>query len=573
MKDSETMKLKIRTGKDIQAIELLTEHPEGWVEVEGKYEWKKLEKPLQLDYETEEFRYWSVEHRPQNHQMRYGFLLKSEREECLYVERGYFQPDDAFIKNDINSYFAFPYMHTSEVFRAPEWVKETVWYQIMPDRFYNPMDKNWGQKQELDQYSLHGGTLKGVIEKLPYLQKLGITGLYLTPVFKSPTAHKYDTTDYYQIDPNFGTKQELKSLVKEAHDRGMKVLLDGVFNHIGEESEVFKDVLDKGKKSKYYDWFYLEHENLFDEKGQRNSSSYRHFTPNMPKLNTLNPEVQSYILDIAEYWIKETNCDGWRLDVANEVDHHFWKLFRKKVKAVKSDAYIIGEIWHNSDPWLKGDEFDGVMNYPLSKPILEWLASERIDSNTFVEQFVRALTQYSDNVNQGMMTLLDSHDTERLLTYAEGDQRKAEMCLALLSLLPGSLSLYYGTEIGMTGGEDPNNRKPMKWENEGKHPLYQFIQRILEQRKKQKDLFCANDFAFEKLKGGGLLIRKETGNAQALFIVNRSLEAIKITSYIEEDKESEVRDIKKDKIVSEKDTIEVDAKDYGFFLVKKFGTF
>ncbi|WP_207942375.1 cyclomaltodextrinase/maltogenic alpha-amylase/neopullulanase [Enterococcus sp. DIV2402] len=461
--DAQTLHFRLRSKRDdLLSVTLLIDHEDGWLPNEkGVWMWQKKQVTMRKEFSTELFDYWFAEIQPHNLKARYGFLLDDGQTQVLFVERGFFSPDDEFIQNDINSYFSFPYIHENDLFVAPAWVKETVWYQIFPERFANGDVTNDPQKTHawssassavLGEFEFYGGDLRGIINKLPYLADLGISGIYLTPIFKSPTSHKYDTEDYFEIDPHFGTKEDLRELVDKAHQLGIRIMLDAVFNHIGWTSYQFKDAQTKGKTSKYYDWFYFEED------------SYLNFSYHMPKLNTSHPEVIDYLIQVASYWILEADIDGWRLDVANEVDHQFWKKFRAAVKSIKPDVYICGELWHDSQAWLNGDQFDGVMNYPLAKPIQEWLATERLNGYEFLEQFVHAYTRYPKNQNLGMMTLLDSHDTPRIITSAQNDYRKVDMCFALLATTPGSICFYYGSEIYLQGEDDPDNRRCMNWE-------------------------------------------------------------------------------------------------------------
>ncbi|WP_255612727.1 glycoside hydrolase family 13 protein [Marinilactibacillus sp. Marseille-P9653] len=524
MKDVQTMCLTIRTARDIECVYLLTDHPDGWVKGSEGYYWKKEKTKMQLLFQTTLYDYWQIEHRPYNHQMRYGFILETHEERALYIERGWFSPDDVFIGNDINSYFAFPYLHESEVFQAPKWVKEIVWYQVMPDRFYNPENISWGSKEQLGQYDFHNGTLEGIRKKLPYLKNLGISGIYLTPIFQSPTAHRYDTENYFEIDPRLGSKEIFKSLVDDAHTLGIRILLDGVFNHIGDQSVYFQDVLKNGEQSAYKDWFYIEQFPLESAEGIRLDTHYRHFTPNMPKLNTLNKEVQKYLIDVALYWVETFGIDGWRLDVVNEIDHAFLRLLRSRLKSAYPDCYIVGEIWHNADSWLLGDQLDGVMNYPLGKPILEWAAAGRISTADFQEQFVQALLQYSENIQQGMLTLLDSHDAPRLYEYTGFDRNKTELCLTMLFLLPGSICLYYGTEMGMSGYEDPENRKPMQWTKSQAVDFKEHIQLLSRLRRSDQELLARNRFTFLEVQNDVLVLKKETETHALYLLINKSSE-------------------------------------------------
>lgn len=508
--------LRIRSKRDdLTNVYVLMSSEEGWKEnSKGQWIWGKSKVQMVKEFSTELYDYWFLEVTPPELKMRYGFLLQKDEKEELFIERGFFSVDDDYIQNDINSYFSFPYLHTKDVFNPPSWVKDTVWYQIFPDRFNNGDLSNdvlgtnsWENTTApaVGEYEFYGGDLEGIIEKIPYLEELGITGIYLTPIFKAPSSHKYDTEDYYEIDSSFGDKETLRRLVDLAHEKGIRIMLDAVFNHIGKNSYQFQDAWQKREKSIYYDWFFFD------------GDHYLNFSPNMPKLNTNNPEVIAYLIDIATYWIKETNIDGWRLDVANEVDHEFWRQFRRATKAIKPDTYICGEIWHDSQAWLNGDQFDGVMNYPLAKPIQEWIAAGRIDGIDFVEQFVHAYTRYSKNVNDGMMTLLDSHDTQRIINCADYDQQKVDMCFALLSTVPGSICFYYGSEIYLQGEEDPDNRRPMIW---GEVASESNLKQLISLRNEYSAMGSSGDYAFLYYDNSTVMFKKYSQTETIYFLFN-----------------------------------------------------
>lgn len=496
-----TVAIRLRTAaNDVESVNLAYGYD--WIEEEGVWNWNRRLLPMYIEHETAMFTYWRVEIAIDEikYQLRYGFELTSGSEKYLYIERGFFFVDDQAVRNDINSFFAFPYLHNAEIVASPAWVNETIWYQIFPDRFCNGDTKNdpagvhaWSDTI-LGAYENYGGDIAGIIEKLDYLKELGITGLYLTPIFVSPTSHKYDTTDYFEIDPHFGTKEEFKKLVEQAHERGIKIMLDAVYNHIGASSKQFQDVLEKGKDSVYYDWFYIEKESIVDTDGNLDKTAYRNFDQNMPKLNTQHPEVIQYLLDVSTYWIREFDIDAWRLDVANEVDHEFWRQFRKAVRSVKEDVYILGETWHDSYPWLLGDQFDATMNYPLTRPILEWVVSEHTDANFFQQTFVEAIVRYSDGVNKGMFNLLDSHDTPRLLTVAKGNVKRVEAAYALLYTAPGTPCIYYGSEMLLDGANDPDCRKPMPWDKT-RPEMFGQLQKLIQLRKDYPEL-RGNDLDF-----------------------------------------------------------------------------
>lgn len=529
--DEKTVHIKLRTAKDdIKIASLLFDHPKGWEpDDNGVYHWYKQKIAMEKIATTALFDYWFIAVVPPNYNMRYGFVLEgnTSEERLLFIERGFFDLEDKVIQDDINSYFAFPYINGIDIFTVPAWVKKMQWYQIFPDRFAKDGTENenivaW-ETQPPSNKVYYGGNLQGIIGKLDYLEELGVNGIYLTPIFKGQSVHKYDTIDYFEIDPCFGTKEDLQQLIEQMHKRGMKIMLDAVFNHIGSDAPQFQDVIMKGKNSKYYDWFYLESWPITDEAGTLLPQHYRNFAPQMPKLNTENPEVIEYLLSVATYWIKEFNIDAWRLDVANEVDHAFWRLFRQSVKKVKSDIYILGETWHDSTPWLLGEQFDGTMNYPLTKPIVEWLVCGHLDGVAFHEQLVKVLYQYSENIKLGMFNLLDSHDTPRLLYLARGNVERVMLAYTMLFLLPGSPCIFYGSEAGLDGGQDPLCRQSFPWNKDIQHTvLYQHLKKLYHLRKQEYCLGNESRLVFHKVTSDVLVFSKQTTTNQYLIILNGS---------------------------------------------------
>ena len=197
----------------------------------------------------------------------------------------------------------------------------------------------WRNKGSVTNQEFFGGDLPGIISKLDYLKELGVSGLYLTPINEAPSSHKYDTTDYQKIDPHFGTEETMKVLVQEAHNRGMRIMLDGVFNHTGKGFEPWQDVLKKGPESEYFDWFMINEWPFREGVNRAREKQYYTFAffDSMPKLNTNNPKVREYLLSVCENWVKAYDVDGIRLDVANEISHVFCKELRIRLKAIKPD--------------------------------------------------------------------------------------------------------------------------------------------------------------------------------------------------------------------------------------------
>lgn len=355
---------------------------------------------------------------------------------------------------------------TSELtYNAPNWVKDAIFYQIFPDRFCNGNSLNdpentaiWGDLPTRDNF--FGGDLEGIIQKLDYLQGLGINALYLNPIFKARTNHRYDTSDYFQVDPVLGTNTLLKELVNQAHQRSMHILLDGVFNHCGDSFAPFLDVTQKGASSEYADWFIVRGYPL-----QKHPLNYLTCggCEYLPKFNHQNRSVQEYILKVGDYWLKETGVDGWRLDVPFKVPVALWKEFRKTIKKTNPQAYLVGEIWREGQSWLKGDLFDGVTNYRLRDLIYDFVLTNLLDGEDFGYELQTLLTSHGPAAFS-MLNLLDSHDTPRVLTSFKGDIEKLRLAMTLLMTLPGAPMIYYGDEIGLLGETDPDCRRCFPWD-------------------------------------------------------------------------------------------------------------
>ncbi|PTX65003.1 glycosidase [Melghirimyces profundicolus] len=417
--------------------------------------------------------------------VRYVFYLEDPMGGCWYGEKGIFNN-----RREAGD-FQFAYICHSHLFEIPDWAYDGVVYQIFPERFYNGDPGNdpaevepWNKGARPKANSFYGGDLQGIIDQLSYLKELGVNLIYLTPIFKSPSNHKYDTTDYYRIDPHFGDLDTLKKLVDKAHRLGMRVMLDAVINHAGYGFFAFQDVLKNGADSKYADWFYIQEFPVVTEPVP-NYETFANDVWTMPKLNMSHPEVAAYFLDMAEYWIKEAGIDGWRLDVANEVDPDFWRAFRKRVKKANPDALIVGEIWHDSGPWLQGDQFDSVMNYLFRDAVMQFFATREIGADVFDAQLAKSRMLYREQALYAMFNLLDSHDTERFLTACGGREERMRLAVLFQMTYLGMPMIYYGDEAGMDGETDPDCRRPMLWRESDRNgelfTLYQALLRIRRQ--------------------------------------------------------------------------------------------
>ncbi|WP_100489593.1 glycoside hydrolase family 13 protein [Sporolactobacillus pectinivorans] len=539
--DNDTLHIKIRTKKnDVRCVSMIYGDPfEAVQDTNGKYEWISTKTEMEKIVQTDLHDYWFAAIKPPFHRLQYGFILTgNDGDTAFYGDRGFLSADRQ-AETQPDNFFKFPFIHETDRFKAPDWVKSTVWYQIFPERFANGNPSlspenvlPWGSKDP-GREDFFGGDLQGIIDHLDYLQNLGIGGIYLNPIFAAPTNHKYDTLDYFSIDPHFGDKETFRRLVQEAHKRGIRIMLDAVFNHIGSTSEQWRDVVKNEENSRYRDWFHIrsfpvrESENgNFEGKTTLSFDTFA-FTPKMPKLNTANPEVQNYLLDIATYWIRTFDIDGWRLDVANEVDHAFWKKFHQAVIAAKSDCYIVGEIWHNAWNWLQGDEFHSVMNYPLTQSIIDFFIEDKITAAQTVSTVNEHFMKYMQQANEVSFNLLDSHDTARILTKAKGDKQKVKQALAFLFAQTGSPCIYYGTEIGMAGGNDPLCRKCMIWDEDKQDAdMLAFTKKLISLRKKFQTvmIYGTLDWLIVNDQKNLLCFRKKYNGHALIFIFNHGSE-------------------------------------------------
>lgn len=419
---------------------------------------KQFRQELELIASDANFDYYGTTLCLDDPRLAYVFYFENNDKSYYFCEDGL-----VFTYNFNLAYFnsfQFAYINDDDVIRNVEWLNNAVFYQIFVDRFCktdtakSKINAKWCDLPT--PMSFFGGNLDGITENLDYIKGLGATAIYLTPIFKSNSNHKYDTIDFYCVDESFGDKESLKRLVEKAHEKGMRVVLDAVFNHVSRDFEQFKDVIKYGKKSKYFDWFVID-----GEKVEQNPPNYACFgdCEYMPKLNTCNKEVQNYLIGVMVYWMKECDVDGWRLDVSDEVSHGFWRKAREAVKAQKSNAALIGENWHNSESFLRGDQFDSIMNYALTKRMIDFWVDESIDEKQLAGQLNSLYMRYSDVTNNMMFNLLDSHDTARFYTQIKKDSNRLLCAIATLIFLPGSFNLYYGTDILLEGEYDPDCRR------------------------------------------------------------------------------------------------------------------
>lgn len=392
---------------------------------------------------------------------------------------------------------------------TPDWVKRAVFYQIFPDRFARGQRaihpngvqfREWGAPPALQGFQ--GGDLYGVAERLDYLHELGIDAIYLNPIFSSASNHRYHTFDYMTVDPLLGGNAALRFLLDEAHARGMRIVLDGVFNHASRGFWPFHHILECGGNSPYIDWFLIDDWPLNPyPRAEGEALNYAAWwgLPALPKFNIQNPGVRDYLLGVARYWI-DFGIDGWRLDVAEEIDDaEFWRDFRRTVREGNPEAYIVGEIWHDAVEWLVGDRFDAVMNYVFSRAALGFFGARTLRTDhrpggyalapltagQFARQIDRMIRLHHPEVTHAQLNLIDSHDTPRMLWFVAGDESAARLCTLFQMTMPGAPCLYYGSEIGMTGGPDPDCRGAFPWNQPQtwNHDLLDFTKRAIALRR------------------------------------------------------------------------------------------
>ncbi|BAY14569.1 alpha amylase catalytic region [Anabaenopsis circularis NIES-21] len=429
--------------------------------------------------------------------------------------------------------------------QTPDWVKHAVFYQIFPDRFARSKQprkrllhearwEDWEAMPTLQGYK--GGDLWGIIEGLDHIQGLGINAIYFTPIFQSASNHRYHTHDYYQVDPLLGGNEAFKDLLEAAHQRNIKVVLDGVFNHSSRGFFFFHDVLENGPHSPWVNWFKIHGWPLSAYNGDF-PANYEGWADNraLPVFNHDNPEVREYIMEIAEYWIK-FGIDGWRLDVPFEIKTPgFWQEFRERVKAINPEAYIVGEVWGDSREWLDGTQFDGVMNYLFAGPTIAFTAGDRVvleqvqsrDYQPYPPLFaaeyatkIQELLQlYPWEIQLTQLNLLASHDTARLMTIAGGDKASIQLSTLLLLTFPGAPSIYYGDEVGLPGAIDPDSRRGFPLEANWDQEILQTHRQLIDIRQAYQALRIGH-YQVLYVQGTLYVFARTLGTEELMIVVN-----------------------------------------------------
>ncbi len=415
------------------------------------------------------FDYYEVTLEHPYKRINYYFELIAEEERVLYY-------GDCFMDgcvDDRSEYYQFPFNHRADLVKPPGWAKDAIIYNIFPDSFatgreYISLESMEKEKDgEIFRGKL-GGTIKGITENVDYIKGLGFNAIYINPIFAAGEYHKYDLIDYFHIDPCFGTDEEFRKMVQVYHENGLKVIVDGVFNHCGWRFFAFHDVVEKGEDSPYKDWFYRLSFPVIRPEDAETYPDYECFGYErmMPKLNGQNPEVIEYFCRVCRHWLKEFQIDGWRLDVASEVNDEFWNCFYKAAKEVNSDAFLIGEVWESARHWLDGKKFDSTMNYDFRKHCRRFFAEESIDAFEFDGRVTNMRMRYREQSVYAQLNLLDSHDVSRFLSLCGNDEKRYKLAIIFQMTFPGVPSVFYGDERGISGELEEEYRAPMPWKEE-----------------------------------------------------------------------------------------------------------
>ena len=525
-------------------------------------------RPLELEMyaETDRFKFWNLNFNFRATVSKFSFAAQTEDELNIYFGTSgvanFISPSEKWIYSSED----FP-RHT-----IPDWVYGGVMYQIFPERFRNGNDEITPEnaipwESTPTRLDFHGGDLHGVTEKIDYIKDLGVNIIYLNPIFLSSSTHKYDAWDHFKVDDTFGGDEALKDLINEAHSRNMKVVLDCSLNHVHPRHFAFQDIVEKGEESEYKDWFtvfdypvrFLHRPHLYANTYKvgwdGNSEEYKTYlektfketkvpvevvdddgpiieptfkawwgVPDMPKINFKNDGARQWALDVTEHWIKNFDIDGWRMDVAKELDFSFWKDFRDVAYSAKKDILLISEIFGDTSQWLQGERFDGTMNYSFRETMTDYFATKRIDNKEFANSLANLYSMYSFEALSSCQNLLSSHDVKRFLNRCGANTDGMFGAVFLQATFPGIAGIYYGDEIGLGGADDPQNREPFPWESEDKwnKDLLKFTSELMSIKTSQPILRYGN-FEMVTYDDNYVIFRRVLNDESLLCIVNRDL--------------------------------------------------
>ena len=471
------------------------------------------------------FDWYEVEFKSIYNRICYYFQLVDNEGECILFYGDSFEKNRSINRSE---YFQLPFNHRADRLQIPSWAKDAVVYNIFPDSFatgkgFISLNETSASYNGYSIKGLRGGTIKGIRENLDYIEALGFNTIYLNPIFVAGEYHKYDTIDYFHIDQVFGSDEEFKVLVDDIHQRGMRIIIDGVFNHSGWHFFAFEDVKQKGRESRYWSWFHhLEDPvvvpDTWEEYPKYECFGYERM---MPKLATDDPLVQEYFINVGKYWTEKYDIDGWRLDVASEICDLFWINFRREIKSVKRDCLLIGEVWESAGHWLDGKIFDSTMNYDFRRHLIRYFALENINTEEFNSRVTNMLMRYRKQALLSQLNLLDSHDVSRFLSLCGGNERKMELAVVFLMTFPGMPCVFYGDELGVMGEEEREYRKAMPWESV-RGNLFYLYKELISLRNRECAL-RSGSFRVEGISKEGVYIySRRTEESVISIIINRT---------------------------------------------------
>ena len=491
-----TGRFRVHTEKNISKLWLLLEDED----------FRPVE--LRKYAETDRFVFWGVQVEFRANIAKFSFAATTEDKLNLYL-------GTSGIANFISP--SEKWIYDSSIYQRhsiPDWVYGSVMYQVFPERFANGRSEinpentvEWGSVPT--RLDFQGGDLYGVIDKLDHIESLGVNILYLNPIFLSGSTHKYDSWDHFKVDPTLGGDDGLRDLISNCHDRNIKVILDCSLNHVHPRHFAFQDIVKNGENSEYKNWFtifdypvrlihrphlyantykvgwdgneeeykrYLEKTfdetkvpvEVRDDDGPIVEPSYKAWwgVPDMPKVNFESKEARQWALDVTKHWIENFDIDGWRMDVAKELDFSFWKEFRDIAHKANKDTLLISEIFGDTSQWLQGDRFDGTMNYSFREAMTDYFATKRINNKEFADSLANLYSMYSFEALSSCQNLLSSHDVKRFLNRCGNEEDGILGAIFLQATFPGIAGIYYGDEIGLGGADDPFNREPFPWHSE-----------------------------------------------------------------------------------------------------------
>ncbi len=457
---------------------------------------------------------YEITFHPKSSKFEYIFVMKDGNKVFYYGANG-------FSNNPVS--FTFNFSNPSvEILNAPYWAKGAVVYEIFVDRFFNgdrsndpPFTSSWGDKPTYDNF--FGGDLNGIIDKVGYLKDLGVNVLYTTPIFQSPSNHKYNTTNYLKVDPHFGTLQTFEKLTEKLHSEGIKWILDGVFNHTGTNFFAFQDILKNQKKSKYVKWYFVKHFPVKVESGDY--LTFQNY-PSLPKLNTENPDVQSYLKRVVDFWMKK-GVNGWRIDSANVISNDFLVKLYHWIHEKNASSLDVGEIWSNASNWFYEGAFNSTMNY-LFKDAAYAYVVYGASAQSFLKETSDYLNTYPPQLWNSLWNLIDSHDTPRALTILNGNVEKMKLLVGLQMTFIGAPMIYYGDEVGLTGGKDPMNRKCMIWnKRQWNMEIYHWYKKLISIRQ-HSNAIKYGKYKPLLAKGGLFSFERYTDREQVYVFLNAS---------------------------------------------------